>query len=136
MSKPQNVHDTDPFEGLEFPRYKKFVDIIKWHPRIPHDVLPQFLHDYWVVHGNKKTPRVMNAVHTLYHCLFPNWTDRKEIWPALRKGETIAVLREDKRAVISAVTFLATESSVVILFLSTLEYYRMTGMASLLFSLM
>jgi Acetyltransferase (GNAT) domain len=136
MSKPQNVHDTDPFEGLKFPRYKKFADVIKWHPRIPHDMLPHFLNDYWVVHHNKNTPNITNAVYTLYHNVFRDWTDRKEIMPALRKGETIAVLTEDKSTVISAITFLATQTSVVILFLCTSEYYRMTGMASFLFSLM
>ena len=91
-----------------------------------------------VPHGVRNLSMVNGIIFPspgLYHCLFPHWTDRNEILPALRMGETIADMREGKSTVISAVTFLATESSVVILFLSTLEYYWMTGMASFLFSL-
>jgi hypothetical protein len=108
---------------------------MKWHPRIPSDELPEFLHDYWVVHGDMKTQSMGHAVHSLYHRMFNNWTDRKEIMPALRMGETIAVMREDRSTVVSALTFLARENSVVILFLSTLDNYWMTGMATFLFSL-
>jgi hypothetical protein len=94
---------------------------MKWHPRIPHNELHEFLHDYWVVRDDMKTQSVVNAVHSLYHRLFDNWTDRKEIVPALRMGETIAVMREDQSTVISALTFLARENSVAILFVGELS---------------
>jgi hypothetical protein len=55
--------------------------------------------------------------------------------PALRKGETIAVLNRKKTEAVCAITFLAQNEWAVVLFLGTLSNQTSYGMASFMLSL-
>ena len=75
-----------------------------------------------------------DLVHALYHSSFPTIDNRKSIVPAIRKDETIAILNEDKTKAISAITFLAVEKCVVVLWFLTDEEYWSNGMGTFLLS--
>jgi hypothetical protein len=85
--------------------------------------------------GTEALSDVGHLVHSLYHSLFEEYSDRQSMLPVLQKGETIAVLNREKTEAISAITFLARSNSAVVLFLATLTNYTSLGMASFLFSL-
>ena len=135
VSKHLPGDDSDPFDNMEGTVWKKFVDLLKWHPFFRNDDFPMWLEDYWIVRivsAQSENQLCRSAVHYLYHSVFENATDRVGISAALRKGETIAVLKPDKKTAISAITFFEKQKNVVVLFLATIPDLENHGMASFL----
>ena len=98
MSKMKNVKGIHPFGGEESPAFKKFIAMVQWHPRIKKKECPTWLQEYYVVDfvGEEESNDVSHLVHSLYHSIFDEYSDRQSMLPALRKGETIAVLNREK----------------------------------------
>ena len=132
MPKAKHTH---PFQGSDNPVFRKFVDVVPFHPLMPPQSLPLFLHDYWVVRDTNTSPDVTLLVHTLYHSIFDDLSDRKALFPAIKKGVTIAILNKDKSVAISGITFVAAENACVILYVATEVEFQSTGMATFLLSL-
>jgi hypothetical protein len=137
MSKMKNVKGIHPFGGEESPAFKKFIVMVQRHPRIKKKECPTWLQEYYVVDfvGEEESNDVSHLVHSLYHSIFDEYSDRQSMLPALRKGETIAVLNRKKAEAVCAITFLAQNEWAVVLFLGTISNHTSYGMASFMLSL-
>jgi hypothetical protein len=134
MSK--SVKFTHPLQGEGSTLFCKFEKLLPYHPLIAPDFdLPDFLRHYWVVHDTGSSPDVTLPVHSLFHFIFENENNLESLLPALKMGETIAILNHDKSIAISAITFAAAGDSCVILFVAMDVEFQSMGMATLLFSL-
>lgn len=140
---PIHIYNIDPYDGEPRPAHRKMFYMTKWHHKVQPRTLPEFLHDFQVVHflgdgGDDKvaTLDLAGSVHELYHSHLDSHSDRKSMAACLRIGETIAVLKEDYPRAVSAITFVQRESSVLVLFLTTMMEYQAQGMAWFLFSIM
>jgi hypothetical protein len=94
------------------------IDLMQWHPRIKPSNLPEFLHDYRVIHflAGEEEDNATKTVRTLYHTTFDSAIDRECIIPALAKGETISIWEVDNPTAIGALTFLQVKNYVLVLF--------------------